>query len=90
MKTQLVVDGNSILNRAYYGVRPLTNKDGLHTNALFGFASTLLKHLGDLKPDYITVAFDLPAPTFRHRAYDGYKANRHGMPAELAEQLPYA
>ncbi len=90
MKTQLVVDGNSILNRAYYGVRPLTNKDGLHTNALFGFASTLLKHLGDLKPDYITVAFDLPAPTFRHKAYDGYKANRHGMPAELAEQLPYA
>ena len=90
MKKQLVIDGNSILNRAFYGVRPLTNKDGLHTNALFGMINILLRHIENIGPDYLSIAFDLPAPTFRHLSYDGYKANRHGMPAELAEQLPYA
>ncbi|MBO5415753.1 MAG: DNA polymerase I [Clostridia bacterium] len=90
MKKILVVDGNSILNRAFYGVHPLTTKDGLHTNAVFGMYTILSKNIGVVKPDYCVVAFDLKAPTFRHKMFDGYKANRKGMPEELAEQLPYA
>ncbi len=90
MKKILVVDGNSILNRAFYGIRMLTNKDGLPTNAVYGMVTILTKHLESLKPDYCAVAFDLKAPTFRHKMYDAYKANRHGMPEELAAQLPYA
>ena len=90
MKKLLVIDGNSILNRAFYGVRPLTNSDGLHTNALFGMLNILLKQLGDLRPDYAAIAYDLKGPTFRHKLYDQYKAGRKGMPEELAVQLPYS
>ena len=90
MKKMLVVDGNSILNRAFYGIRLLTNKDGLYTNAVYGMVNMLSKHIDALKPDYCAVAFDLKAPTFRHKMYDGYKANRKGMPEELAVQLPVA
>ena len=87
MKKILIVDGNSILNRAFYGVRPLTTRDGRNTNAIFGFINMLHKQLADLNPDYAAVAFDLKAPTFRHKAHDYYKATRKGMPPELAEQL---
>ena len=90
MKKMLIVDGNSILNRAFYGIRLLTNKDGLYTNAVYGMVTILSRHLESLKPDYCAVAFDLKAPTFRHQLYDQYKANRKGMPEELAVQLPYA
>lgn len=90
MKKMLVVDGNSILNRAFYGIRLLTNKDGLYTNAVYGMVTILSKHIEALKPDYCAVAFDLKSPTFRHKMYDGYKANRKGMPEELAVQLPVA
>ncbi|MBQ9121169.1 MAG: DNA polymerase I [Clostridia bacterium] len=89
MKKLLIVDGNSILNRAYYGIRPLTTKDGLFTNAVYGVANILKKHLDALSPDYAVVAFDLKAPTFRHKKYELYKANRHPMPDELRMQLPY-
>ena len=87
MKKLLVVDGNSILNRAFYGVRPLTTRDGRNTNAIFGFINMLYKQINELSPDYAAIAFDLKAPTFRHKRCDYYKANRKGMPAELAEQL---
>ena len=90
MKKLLVIDGNSILNRAFYGIRLLTNKNGLYTNAVYGMANIIERQIESLKPDYCVVAFDLKAPTFRHKAYDGYKANRKGMPEELAVQLPYA
>ncbi len=90
MKTLLLIDGNSILNRAYYGIRPLTTSSGLYTHAVYGMMNIILKHLDARKPDYAAVAFDLKAPTFRHLKYDGYKANRKGMPEELAVQLPYA
>lgn len=84
----LIIDGNSILNRAFYGIRILTNKNGIPTNAVTGFLNTLLMLKKDINPDKIAVAFDLKAPTFRHKKYDGYKANRKGMPDELAIQLP--
>lgn len=87
MKKLLIVDGNSILNRAFYGVRPLTTRDGRNTNAIFGFINMLHKQITELSPDYAAIAFDLKAPTFRHKKYDYYKANRKGMPEELAEQL---
>ena len=90
MKKLLVIDGNSILNRAFYGVRPLTNSKGLPTNALFGMLNILLKQLSQLSPDYAAIAFDLSAPTFRHKEYAEYKAGRHKMPDELAAQLPYS
>ena len=90
MKKLLVIDGNSILNRAFYGIRLLTNKDGLYTNAVYGMANIIERQIESVKPDYCVVAFDLKSPTFRHKAYDGYKANRKGMPEELAVQLPYA
>ncbi|MBE6545934.1 MAG: DNA polymerase I [Ruminococcaceae bacterium] len=90
MKKMLVVDGNSILNRAFYGIRLLTNRDGLYTNAVYGMVTIISRHLETLSPNYCAVAFDLKAPTFRHVLYDGYKANRKGMPEELAVQLPYA
>ena len=86
----LAVDGNSILNRAYYGIRMLTTRDGLCTNAVYGMITMLHKQLEALDPDYCAIAFDLKAPTFRHKMYDAYKANRKGMPEELAMQLPYA
>ena len=90
MKKLLVVDGNSILNRAYYGVRILTNSAGMPTNALFGMVNILSKQLDALSPDYLAVAFDLKAPTFRHKMFADYKAGRKPMPEELAIQLPYA
>ena len=90
MKKLLVIDGNSILNRAFYGIRLLTNKNGLYTNAIYGMANIIERHISHLSPDYCAVAFDLKAPTFRHKMYDGYKAQRKGMPEELAVQLPYA
>ncbi len=83
----LVLDGNSILNRAFYGIKLLTTKDGQYTNAIYGFMTTFLKLLEESQPDSVAIAFDLKAPTFRHKAYDGYKANRKGMPEELASQL---
>jgi DNA polymerase-1 len=86
----LAVDGNSILNRAYYGIRMLTTADGLCTNAVYGMITMLKKQLDAIEPDHCVIAFDLKAPTFRHNMYDGYKANRKGMPEELAMQLPYA
>lgn len=84
----LILDGNSILNRAFYGIKLLTTKDGRFTNAIYGFMNILLKLEGDVQPDSVAVTFDLKAPTFRHKMYDGYKANRKGMPPELAEQMP--
>ncbi len=90
MKTLLLIDGNSILNRAFYGIRPLTNGAGLYTHAVYGMMNIILHHLEERKPDYAAVAFDRKAPTFRHLHYDGYKATRKGMPEELAVQLPYA
>lgn len=83
----LVIDGNSILNRAFYGIRPLSTKDGQPTNAIYGFLTMLEKIKTDTSPDRVAIAFDLKAPTFRHKAYDGYKSNRKGMPEELASQL---
>ena len=83
----LGVDGNSILNRAFYGIRLLTTKDGQFTNAIYGFLTMLLKIQEDVTPDAVAIAFDLKAPTFRHKAYDGYKSNRKGMPEELHQQL---
>ena len=90
MKSLLIVDGNSILNRAYYGIRPLTTKDGIPTNAVYGMMTILKKHLDHIKPDYAVIAFDLRAKTFRHKACDFYKAQRKPMPEDLAQQLPYA
>ncbi len=83
----MIIDGNSIINRAFYGVRPLTNAEGLNTNAVYGFLSIYMKILEDVSPDGVCVAFDLKKPTFRHLKYEGYKANRKGMPDELAEQM---
>ena len=90
MKKLLAIDGNSILNRAFYGVRALTTAQGLPTNAVYGVVNIINRHFEELKPDYFAVAFDLRAPTFRHLAFDDYKANRKGMPEELAVQRPYA
>jgi DNA polymerase-1 len=84
----LVIDGNSIANRAFYGIKLLTTKDGRYTNAIYGFMNILLSLLKTCEPDEVAVAFDLKAPTFRHKMYDGYKATRHGMPEELAQQMP--
>ena len=82
------MDGNSILNRAFYGIRILTTKDGRFTNGIYGFMTTLTRLLDMVKPEAVAIAFDLKAPTFRHKMYDGYKAQRKGMPPELAQQLP--
>lgn len=91
MSKIIVFDGNSILNRAYYGIRPLTTGDGIPTNAVYGFINIILKNINLCGgAEYGAVAFDLKAPTFRHKMYEGYKANRHGMPDDLAAQLPYA
>lgn len=87
----VLIDGNSIMNRAFYGImgsKMLTTKDGTYTNAVYGFLSILFKLTEDVNPDYMVVAFDLKAPTARHKMYEGYKANRHGMPNELAQQMP--
>lgn len=87
MKTLILIDGNSLLNRAYYATRLLTTKDGTPTNAVFGFIKLLLKIISDQNPDKLIVTFDLKAPTFRHQLYDGYKATRKPMPDDLAVQV---
>lgn len=84
----LAIDGNSIFNRAFYGIKLLSNKKGQFTNAIFGFMNIYMRNVSDVSPDSVAVAFDLRSPTFRHKAVDTYKANRKGMPPELAEQLP--
>ncbi|MGO5050416.1 DNA polymerase I [Dysosmobacter sp. Sow4_B12] len=84
----MVIDGNSIVNRAYYGIRPLTTRDGLYTHAVFGFLTTLLRLKGEENPDAVCVTFDVHAPTFRHEASEAYKATRKGMPEELRMQMP--
>jgi len=88
MKNLLIIDGNSIVNRAFYGIKLLTNKFGLFTNGIYGFLKIMFKHIEELNPDYICVAFDLKAPTFRHKMYKEYKAQRKGMPEELRVQMP--
>ena len=84
----LILDGNSVINRAYFGVKPLTNREGLYTHAIYGFLNILEKLEKEEQPDAVCVSFDLHGPTFRHLKYDGYKATRHGMPEELAMQMP--
>ncbi len=84
----LILDGNSVINRAYFGVRPLTNREGLYTHAIYGFLNILEKLEKEEQPDAVCVSFDLHGPTFRHLKYDGYKATRHGMPEELRMQMP--
>ena len=89
-KRLLLIDGNSIMNRAFYGImgNKMLSNNGKYTNAVYGFLAILFKNLEDLNPNYIAVSFDLKAKTARHKLYEGYKANRHGMPDELAEQMP--
>ncbi len=89
-KRLLLIDGNSIMNRAFYGImgNKMLSNNGKYTNAVYGFLAILFKNLEDLNPDYIAVSFDLKAKTARHKLYEGYKANRHGMPEELAQQMP--
>lgn len=84
----LVLDGNSIINRAFYGIKMLTTKDGRYTNAIYGFMNIFFKLKDEINPDSVAIAFDLKAPTFRHKMYDQYKAGRKSMPTELAEQMP--
>lgn len=91
MNNLLLIDGNSIMNRAFYGImgsKALTTKDGMYTNAIYGFLAIMFKIVEDLNPEYMAVSFDLKAPTARHKLYEQYKANRHGMPQELADQMP--
>ncbi len=91
MDKLVLVDGNSIMNRAFYGImgsKMLTTKDGKYTNAIYGFLAILFKLLEEVNPKYLVVAFDLKAPTARHKLYEGYKATRKGMPEELAQQMP--
>ena len=91
MSKIVAIDGNSIMNRAFYGImnsRLLVTTDGTYTNAIYGFLSILFKLINDERPEYICVAFDLKAPTFRHKQYEGYKATRKGMPDELRVQMP--
>ena len=84
----LILDGNSVINRAYFGVKPLTTRDGLYTHAIYGFLNILERMEKEEQPEAVCVAFDLHGPTFRHLKYDGYKATRHAMPEELAQQMP--
>lgn len=91
MDKLVLIDGNSIMNRAFYGImgsKMLMTKDGKYTNAIYGFLSILFKIIEDINPQYMVVSFDLKGPTERHKLYEGYKANRKGMPDELAEQMP--
>lgn len=87
MKKMLCVDGNSIINRAYYGVRGLTARDGTPTNAIYGMINIISKHIAEIKPDYFVVAFDVHAPTFRHKMFAEYKAGRHATPPDLLSQF---
>ena len=84
----VLIDGHSILNRAFYGLPDLTNSEGLHTNAVYGFLNIMTKILEEEKPQYLTVAFDLHAPTFRHKMFEAYKGTRKPMPEELRQQVP--
>ena len=84
----LLIDGHSILNRAFYGLPDLTNSEGKHTGAVYGFLNILFRILEEEKPQYLAVAFDLHAPTFRHKLFEAYKGTRKGMPEELREQVP--
>lgn len=84
----MILDGNSIVNRAFYGIRLLTNKDGIYTNAIYGFLNILFKYISEENPTHLCVAFDVHAPTFRHKVYSKYKAQRKGMPDELRQQIP--
>ena len=84
----VLIDGHSILNRAFYGVPDLTNSEGLHTNAVYGFLNIMFKILDEEKADYLAVAFDLSEPTFRHKLYAAYKGTRKPMPQELVQQVP--
>ena len=84
----ILIDGHSIMNRAFYGVPLLSNSTGLHTNAVYGFLNILFKVLDEENAQYLAVAFDLSAPTFRHKKYEAYKGTRHAMPDELREQIP--
>ena len=85
----VIIDGNSLINRAYYAMqKPMITKDGIYTQGIFGFINMLNKIIGDYEPVYLTVAFDLKAPTFRHLEYDAYKAGRKPMPPELVMQMP--
>ena len=84
----LVLDGNSLVNRAFFGIKLLTTKDGQYTNAIFGFLNILNNLIKAHEPDEVAIAWDRKAPTFRHKMYSGYKAGRHAMPEELAQQLP--
>ena len=88
MDKLVLIDGNSIVNRAFYGVPDLTNREGLHTNAIYGFLNILLKILDEENPTHLLVAFDVKAPTFRHEMFDEYKGTRKPMPGELREQIP--
>jgi len=88
MSKLILIDGNSLINRAFYSMPPLSNKKGEYTNAVYGFINMLVKLITDINPSYIATAFDLKGPTFRHKMYPEYKANRKGMPDELASQLP--
>ena len=90
MKKILVIDGNNIINRAYFGIRPLTTKSGKNTNAIYGMVNIISKQLEAIKPDYCAVAFDIKSPTFRHNMYQDYKAGRSATPPELLEQFPDA
>ena len=87
MKKILVIDGNSIINRAVYGIRLLTTKSGKYTNAIYGMINIISRQMKAISPDYAAVAFDLKAPTFRHKMYDGYKQGRHPTPPELLSQF---
>ena len=84
----VLIDGHSILNRAFFGIPDLTNSEGLHTNAVYGFLNILFKILEEEKPNYLTVAFDLSAPTFRHKMFEEYKGTRKPMAEELRQQVP--
>ena len=84
----LILDGNSVINRAFFGVKPLTTREGLYTHAIYGFLNILERMEKEEQPEAVCVAFDLKGPTFRHLKYEGYKATRHGMPEELAQQMP--
>ena len=83
----LTVDGNSVLNRAFYGIKLLTTKEGFYTNGIYGFLTILLRVMQETEPDHIAIAFDKKGPTFRHEKFDGYKVGRKGMPEELAQHL---
>ena len=84
----VLIDGHSILNRAFYGVPDLTNSEGLHTNAVYGFLNIMFKVLDEEKPEYLTVTFDVHAPTFRHKMFADYKGTRKPMAEELRQQVP--